>query len=464
MSSLFIFLRLVACSGGDYEVHENLPDLDLPTATIDFDEVVVGLQSEVGIAIDNLGMGVLKVEDLQLDDSTSPDFTILGMDDDQIAGGESGVLSVRYVPDAVGQDYGTIIMATNDPQEPEVEIELLGFGVEPVIDVDPEILWFGQIDVGASDTMQVQVAAAGTGTTRITDMVIEDFPGIFSYQLPDDVILPYALSAGFSFTFDVTFTPASADSYDTDLVISSNDPVNPTVAVRLLGNSEDDPTENAPPTVEITQPDWGNYLILGEATELRGVTVDVEDGPESLAAMWYVGSQLLGTSTPDSSGTVSLTTTVLPEGDITITLRAMDSEGLMGEDTVDVTVWNEEEPMLYVISGGTTIYDYWTVDDDVEIMLNGETIFQDANHTQDNHPPVEFEAEKGSTIRIVATDYNYCQKMLDALFLHFGSGASQPLNDSICNSACESDACYDGTYSGPWPSVFLDDSYTIEIP
>ena len=29
-----------------------------------------------------------------------------------------------------------------------------------------------------------------------------------------------------------------------------------------------------------------------------------------------------------------------------------------------VTVWDHEEPLEYVISGGSSVYDYWSVDDD----------------------------------------------------------------------------------------------------
>lgn len=51
-----------------------------------------------------------------------------------------------------------------------------------------------------------------------------------------------------------------------------------------------------------------------------------------------------------------------------------------------------------------------------------------------------------------------------ALTLHFGAGRSQELNGDECGSACPEDACYHASYSGPWPGVFFDESYTITIP
>jgi hypothetical protein len=78
--------------------------------------------------------------------------------------------------------------------------------------------------------------------------------------------------------------------------------------------------------------------------------------------------------------------------------------------------------------------------------------------------PVEFEARVGDQLRLVATDVNACQMALDALVLHWGTGESQALNDSQCRSSCPQDACYDASSSGPWPGVYLDETYTIEIP
>lgn len=462
MSPMLLALLIASCQ--DYEVHENEPDLEPSTRTIDFGEVVVGTRSDVGINLDNVGRGVLHVLDVTLDGTTSGDFSLLDMETDRVEPGKAVVLAVRYTPDMVGQDYGRVVLSTDDPEEPEVEIDLVGFGVEPRIDVDPETLWFGDVAMGEERTLSVEVSAVGTGTTRITEIALESDEDAFQLALPAGVEPPYALAAGFSFSFDVTFAPPRDEAFDTTLRIASNDPLEPVVAVRLLGNTDENPTENTAPTVEITDPDWGAYLVMDREVELRGSAVDVEDGPENLACMWYANGRLLGTAVPAEDGTVTLSTSALPEGTVVVTLTALDSEGEAGSDSVTVTVWDETEPMRYTISGGNTPYHYWTVDDDVTIEVDGTPVFSDTNHTQDAHPPVEFDAMVGSTIRVVATDYNYCQKQLDGLYLHFGTGLFTPLTDAVCGSACPADACYDGTYSGPWPSIFLDETVTVSIP
>ena len=63
----------------------------------------------------------------------------------------------------------------------------------------------------------------------------------------------------------------------------------------------------------------------------------------------------------------------------------------------------------------------------------------------------------------MAEDYNYCMRSLDPLYLHFGAGYTQDLNEAYCLSACSDDSCYDSTFE--WSSgEYFDEEYTITIP
>ncbi len=449
----------------DYTSQELPPELQLSTTTIDFGEVVVGKQAEIGISLENEGRGVLHIEECALDGTTSGDFELLDLGVDRVDPHQAVTLAAVYTPDMVGQDFGRIRLVTDDPDGSLTEIDLIGFGVEPDIDVDPETLWFGEVQAPDTKTLTVEVAAAGTGTTWISDIAFEDDLGVFSFTLPSECYdLPYGLEAGFSFEMEVTYSPTATAEHDTFLLIHSNDPREPTAAVRLLGNAEFNPDENYPPEVEITDPNYGNYLVLGEPTQLAGYVYDLEDTPQNLTCAWYANSSFLGNATPSADGYVSLITDQIPQGEVNLVLVAMDSQLETGSDSVGVTVWDAEEPVRYTISGGATVYHYWTADDDVEISVDGVPIFADNNHTQDNHPPVEFDAQVGSTIHIVAWDINECRKQLDSLYLHFGTGMFMPLNEPICAASCESDSCYDASYNGPWPNTFIDADYEITIP
>ena len=54
---------------------------------------------------------------------------------DEGAEEEEGLLEVRYTPDVEGQDFGTLVLTSNDPVAPVLTLELEGMGVLPRIDV-----------------------------------------------------------------------------------------------------------------------------------------------------------------------------------------------------------------------------------------------------------------------------------------------------------------------------------------
>ena len=453
----------LACN--DYGVQAGVPAIALSTELIDFGEIVVGNQATIGILVGNEGLGALVIEAAELDGTTSPDFALVDVDALNIGQGEQAELRVRYVPDLVGQDYGRVALVTNDPEAPIVNVDLQGFGVEPEIDLNPDLLWFGEIAQGDSSSLVVEVQARGSGTLRLTDIAVEDaVAGAYSVAMPEGLGLPYELRSGTSVELFVTFSPPDEAEWKGDLVIQSNAPSAQEARVELLGNTLDDPTGNAAPVVSINDPDWGEYFLLGDLLSVSGVVYDEEDPPTSLVCFAYAGSIPLGSDFPDDKGRIDIPSITLPVGDVHVTLRCVDTAGLSGEDSVDVQVWDVEDPLPYVLTGGPTIYDWWSVDDDIQVDVDAVSVFADTNHTQDSHPPVEILAERGQTVRVVVTDYNYCDALLSPLFLHFGTDVNQPLIPGFCWSACPTHECYDPDYMGPWPGVIYEFEAEITIP
>lgn len=454
-----LLLGLLACS--DFNLRKLQPELTVEVSSLDFEEVVVGTQRTAIFTLHNRGGGVLHVSGVTV--AGSADFTLPEAAPEEIPPGEQADLAIRYTPDAIGPDEATAALLTDDPDAPSTSLSLAGQGVEPIIDVDPETLWFGDVDPGASSTLSFDLTARGKGDLYIDEIgLVDDAGEVFSFALPDGYEAPFKLEAGTGLTMDVRFSPTDTTPWDGALYILSNDPTEPDARVRLLGNTEGTGTEA--PTVEITWPDWGDQLVKGDAVTLSGSVVDDADPPESLVALWYANDVVLGVSTPEPDGEVSLTTSALPEGEVSLRLVAIDTTAMTGEDEVQFTVYDILEPTPYTLSGGPTLWDYWTIDDDVIITLDGERVFVDSNLTQDTHPPVELEARPGQVLRVQASDVNACDQSLDALVLHWGAGRAQELNEAWCRSSCPSHACYDPSFVGPWPNVFLDVEYTISIP
>jgi len=449
----------------DYRLRRGEPRLELSAEAYDFGEVVVGYQRTLAIGLSNTGRGDLELTDWSLADDASDDFEPFDPARLTVAPGDSLDLEVRYQPSGPGADFGTVVFQSNDGARPQVALSLSGMGTEPLLELEPETLWFGDVVVGDTQTRELTLSARGSGTLSVQGLDFDesDANAVFAVDDPPDG-LPLSLDAGSAVTLAVYFSPTDSTPWDTTLRVSSNDPTTPEATVRLLGNVVDDPTDNAPPEVEILDPDAGTWHLAGDTVTVVATTWDEEDDPDQLVALLYADEAYLQTAVPTAAGEVSIETSALPPGTSSLTLRVLDTGGERGEDTVEVEVFDPDDPLPYILSGGSSLYDYWSVDDDVELQIDGVTVFSDTNKTADSHPPQELEAARGAELRIIATDENYCMQSMDPLLLHFGVGHVQELTDGWCRSACSEDACYDSEFEGPWPNEFLDETFVIEIP
>ena len=153
----------------DTTIVKGQPELVLSVDNVDFGEVILGYQSTIGFYATNDGMGELTVSELGLTSDSSYDFHLLSDDIEIIDPGESAELMIRYVPAEVGQDFGTLVLVSDDEEIPEASVVLEAFGVEPLVDVEPSILWYGTLAQGESQTQRFQVSARGSGP-QITDI------------------------------------------------------------------------------------------------------------------------------------------------------------------------------------------------------------------------------------------------------------------------------------------------------
>lgn len=458
-----LLLFVLGCT--DYNVKAGQPVLELDLSSLDFGHVVVGTAARATLTLRNAGNAPLYIEDALLDGTTSADFSSLELDRTEIDRGEEAALSVRYAPDAVAMDFGRVELHTNEEARPIVTLDLSGMGVEPEIDLDPDILWFADVLPGERALKSVLITARGSGSLVIDEIALSDgLEGLFDWALPTGVELPYTMPAGVSALLTVGFQPLDEGAVTGELRLSTNDPGARVARVALHGNAGEEPAGASPPTVSISEPDWGDYFLDTESVRITGVAIDAQDPASSLVCLAYAGSSPVGTGIPDAAGAFVITAPSLPVGEITLSVRCLDTSGQLGQDSVDVVVWDPEEPMAYALSGGDTPFDWISVDDDLRVYLDGALVYSDTNHTKDVLPPIALDARVGQTVRVVVTDYNYCDTELATLKLHFGTSRSQAGVDGFCRSACPDHACYDPSYAGPWPSTVYDASFVVSIP
>ena len=122
------------------------PDIAVSDTMLAYGQVILGSSRSDTLVVANDGCDILSVTDIAI---THPDFTTDTTPFD-LDIGESRALEVTYTPGGIGSHTGNLILTSNDPDEPQVFVDLTGMGVEaPDIAVAPDSLsctiWEGGI-------------------------------------------------------------------------------------------------------------------------------------------------------------------------------------------------------------------------------------------------------------------------------------------------------------------------------
>ncbi len=131
----------------------------------------------------------------------------------------------------------------------------------PAIDVQSGTVNFGQVDVGDAKTMEVEVEDLGE-ITLVGDVEVEGD----GFDVEDDEITATMDEEG---VITITFSPDAEGTFEGDLIITTNDPVNPTVTVPLQGTGAPLPGTDPVDTGDTGEDENQGGLSEGEG-DLKG--------------------------------------------------------------------------------------------------------------------------------------------------------------------------------------------------
>jgi hypothetical protein len=108
----------------------------------------------------------------------------------------------------------------------------------------------------------------------------------------------------------------------------------------------------------------------------------------------------------------------------------------------------------WIISGGPDRTTPISVDDDLQIMVNGANVLNDTNGMAQNIPPVAFPAQVGQSIGVIARDANPACRSLSPLWLHCATSTQKKQL-----FAGNNDGCAPGRTAG----TFVSEVYTVSV-
>ena len=109
--------------------------------------------------------------------------------------------------------------------------------IYPDLIISEQQIDFAEVEVHQSKTLPLSILNSGAGPLRISEIAIEDASFPYTLNFTDAEISSDELS-----TLEITFLPTDFVSYNTNLIITSNDEDNPSLSLPLLGYGGDGPT------------------------------------------------------------------------------------------------------------------------------------------------------------------------------------------------------------------------------
>ncbi len=215
------------------------PEIEVSPESVDFAGVHFGESDTRTVTVENSGCYPLELTTIELGSATTADFTFESRPDDgaTLAEGESLSIELRYTPDNEGFDLGSLVLTTNDADEPRVIIPLVSDPTPPDIDVQPPELTFAALASGESVIKTLTVSNTATGGLLILhDFVLETEGTVFyKANFPVDQLGP-----GQASVVKIGYRPDDVGSDSGSLHIFSNDADESEVVVPLSGGGISD--------------------------------------------------------------------------------------------------------------------------------------------------------------------------------------------------------------------------------
>jgi len=188
--------------GGDDDPSDRpgdpVPDIVVSASSLVMPPTPVGSETSATIGIRNRGLNALQLTDLEVIGDGA--FSVSLPAALQLDPGDATDLVVTFQPDAVPEAQATLVISSNDPDEPEVEVALSGEGTGAEA-AAADMLDLGTVAPGCETSGAAVIENVGTMPLTVTAASV-DAP----FEL-DETGLPAVLSAGEALALPVRYAP-----------------------------------------------------------------------------------------------------------------------------------------------------------------------------------------------------------------------------------------------------------------
>jgi hypothetical protein len=217
------------------------PQVSISTLSLNFGDVNLGAVNTLQVTFANTGSVNVQLSQQAVNGSG---FSATGIGSSlTLTANQSATLNVTFAPPSAGNTTGSVVLSSNASSSPIV-IGLAGAGVAippppqpppppppqaPEVSISTLSLNFGNVNLGAVNTLQVTFANTGSTDVLLSQQTVSG-SGFSSTGIGSSLTLPANQSA----TLNVTFAPSSAGNTTGSVVLSSNTSSSP-IVIALAG-------------------------------------------------------------------------------------------------------------------------------------------------------------------------------------------------------------------------------------
>lgn len=317
----------LASACGPPRTESTRPRLVPPVETLDFGAVPVLNEKLQDVPVLNVGRATLDVLSARVEEEGTP-FTIKSSPD-VVESGDTQPIAVAFVPPAEADYQATLVLETEDEENPVVRVKLSGKGsTRAIMEIEPTELDFGRVGECGAAVRSFTIRSKGTADLIIEEIAFAEgssdafsfvgstktpvtVPAVGANGLPGEIQLTvkYAVPAGTSAPAEATIRIRGTDPENREVLIPVRGAPNlaPVPVIAPLGNGA--------PGLEVT---------------LDGSGSTDPDGDLPLGYRWTLRRKPLGSSTviasPDQAVTKMVLDPAVP-GEYEVELGLTDATG-----------------------------------------------------------------------------------------------------------------------------------------
>jgi hypothetical protein len=223
---MVVYGRVEGAGSDDVLCATSAPDLAATSSTLSFGDLDIDAPpASTVVTYANEGLSTLTISSISVTGTDATQFSINPTPDlSPMLPNTSRTLTIQFDPNTLGNKAATVSFATNDEDQPVLNGDLSGTGIDQEIEITAGATTFAarNTEAGPSQPSTFIITNTGTATLNISSISLTG-TNASDFVIDPAPSLPIALSPGNSTMVNVAFDPMTAGAKTANLMIVSDD-------------------------------------------------------------------------------------------------------------------------------------------------------------------------------------------------------------------------------------------------